>query len=218
MITMLNVDCMEYMASLPDKAFDIAIVDPEYGIDAGNMTMGRGSRNDTGKNVAKNWDKKIPSKEYFIELSRVSKNQIIWGGNYFLDFLNATRCFLIWDKLDYNSDFAAAELAWTSLDKNVKIFKQARNVGNPKDKIHPTQKPKALYHWIIRNYCQKGWNILDTHGGSFSSAIVAEKMGFDMTICEIDKDYFDAGVKRFEKETDLGLFAEAPKYIQTSLI
>lgn len=193
-IQLFNMDCMEAMKQMPDKAFDLAIVDPPYGIDAGNMTMGRGSRNDTGKNKAKNWDV-APAQEYFNELFRVSKQQVIWGGNYFP--LPPSRCVLIWDKLDYNSDFASAELAWTSFDKVVKTFQRARNKGN-EVKIHPTQKPPELYRWILKNYGQDGNSIIDTHLGSGSIAIACYDMGFDLTGYEIDKDYYDAAVKRLE--------------------
>jgi site-specific DNA-methyltransferase (adenine-specific) len=200
MIEPLNCDCLEYMKGLKDKAFDLAIVDPEYGINVANMTMGRGSRNDTGKNKAKDWDKKIPSAEYFFELKRVSINQIIWGGNYFLDYLGATRCFLLWDKMDYNSDFASHELAWTSFDRNVKCFRRARNVADD-FKIYPTQKPVKLYRWLLHNYAKPGDKILDTHLGSGSSAIAAHQMGFDFVGMEIDKDYYDAACKRFKEQT-----------------
>lgn len=200
MIELLNIDCMQYMATLPDKAFDLALVDPPYGIDAANMTMGRGSGNDTGKHTLKNWDKAIPDANYFNELKRVSAHQIIWGGNYFLDFLGATRCFLIWDKKDYNSDFAAGELAWTSFDMNTKIYQRARSQENDSiGKIHPTQKPIRLYEWLLTNYAKPGQRILDTHLGSGSSAIAAKNFGVDFVGCELDKDYYDAAVERFAR-------------------
>jgi site-specific DNA-methyltransferase (adenine-specific) len=195
MLKITNEDNMDLMARYEDNYFDLAIVDPPYGIDAAKMTMGKGSRNDTGKNKKKDWDKGIPSKEYFEELQRVSKNQIIWGGNYYLDFLNSTRCFLMWDKLDYNSDFASHELAWTSFNKNTKCFRRARNKGN-EQKIHPTQKPVKLYEWLLMNYANKGDKILDTHLGSGSIAIACHNLGFDLTACELDKEYFDAAMKR----------------------
>jgi len=201
-IELLNIDCMEYMKGLDDNAFDLAIVDPPYGIDAANMTMGKGSSVDSGKIERKDWDKSIPSAEYFSELIRVSANQIIWGGNYFLDYLGATRCFLIWDKKDYNSDFAAGELAWTSFDKNTKIFQRARSAqGDSSYKIHPTQKPIKLYDWLLSNYAKEGDKILDTHLGSGSSAIAAHYAGFDFVGCELDEDYYKAAKKRFDDET-----------------
>lgn len=195
-IQLFNMDCMEAMKEMPDKAFDLAIVDPPYGIDAGNMTMGRGSRNDTGKNKAKDWDSMAPAREYFEELFRVSKQQVIWGGNYFP--LPPSRCFLIWDKLDYNSDFASAELAWTSFNAVVKTFQHARNKGNI-TKIHPTQKPVDLYSWILNRYAPPQAKILDTHLGSGSIAIACYDMGFDLTGYEIDKDYYEAACKRLEQ-------------------
>ena len=184
-------DCREILPLLPKV--DAVVTDPPYGIDAGNMTMGRGSRNDTGKNILKDWDV-APAKEYFDELMRVSKEQVIWGGNYFP--LRPSRCFLIWDKLDYKSDFASAELAWTSFNKVVKTFQHARN--NRTIRIHPTQKPTKLYQWILSNYAKPGDRILDTHLGSGSIAIACYDMGFDLTGYEIDKDYYDAAVNRLE--------------------
>jgi site-specific DNA-methyltransferase (adenine-specific) len=197
-----NIDCMAYMATLPDKAFDLAIVDPPYGIDAANMTMGKGSANDLGVHKSKDWDKSIPPKEYFIELKRVSKNQIIWGGNYFLDYLGNTRCILAWDKLDYNSDFAAFEMAWTSFNKNAKIFQRARSAqGDSIGKIHPTQKPVKLYEWILDKYSEKGQKILDTHLGSGSIAIACNNLGFDLVGCELDSDYYKAACDRVNQAT-----------------
>jgi site-specific DNA-methyltransferase (adenine-specific) len=178
----------------------LAIVDPPYGIDAANMTMGKGSANDKGIHKPKNWDKDIPNKEYFNELKRISKNQIIWGGNYFLDFLGNTRCCLIWDKLDYNSDFASFELAWTSFNKNCKTFQRARSSeGDSIGKIHPTQKPVKLYEWLLTNYAKQGDKILDTHLGSMSSVIACLNLGFKITGCELDSDYFDSGIERVKK-------------------
>jgi len=197
-IQLYNIDCMEYMKTCKDKQFDLAIVDPPYGIGAAAMTMGKGSRNSSGKNKRKQWDSKTPKKEYFNELIRISTNQIIWGGNYFLDFLSSTRCFLLWDKLDYNSDFASHELAWTSFNKNVKCFRKSRNKGY-EIKIHPTQKPIALYKWLLKNYAKESDTILDTHLGSGSIAIACDDLGFDLVGCELDKEYYDNAVKRLEK-------------------
>jgi len=202
MIELLNIDCMEYMKTLDDNAFDLAIVDPPYGIDAANMTMGKGSAIDKGDMKRKNWDKSIPPESYFIELLRVSKNQIIWGGNYFLDYLFNTRCMIMWDKKDYNSDFADGELAWTSFNKNTKIFQRARSAqGDSTGKIHPTQKPVKLYDWLLKNYAKEGDKILDTHLGSGSSAIAAHYSGFDFVGCELDEDYFKEAQQRFDDST-----------------
>ena len=202
MIELLNMDCMEYMKTCKDNEFDLAIVDPPYGIGAAKMTMGRGSGNDVGTHKKKGWDSTIPPKEYFIELQRVSRNQIIWGGNYFLDYLQNTRCMIMWDKKDYNSDFADGELAWTSFDKNTKIFQRARSAqGDSSGKIHPTQKPVKLYEWLLTNYAFKDHKILDTHLGSGSSAIAAHYFGCDFVGMEIDKDYYEAACERFKAET-----------------
>lgn len=199
--TLYNCDCMELMKQYPDKHFDLAIVDPPYGIDAANMTMGKGSANDKGIHKKKDWDKSIPSKDYFDELFRVSKNQIIWGGNYFLDYLGNTRCILTWDKLDYNSDFAAFEMAWTSFDKNCKTFQRARSAqGDSNGKIHPTQKPVKLYQWLLDNYAKEGDKILDTHLGSGSIAIACNDMGYELIGCELDIDYFNAACERIKRE------------------
>ena len=194
---------MEYMKDQADDSFDLAIVDPPYGIDASRMTMGSGSGNDIKKHdTKKKWDLDIPDASYFEELKRVSKNQVIWGGNYFLDYLGNTRCLLIWDKKDYNSDFADGECAWTSFDKNLKIYCRARSAGgDSKNKIHPTQKPVRLYRWILESFSKPDQKILDTHLGSGSSAIAAHYFGCDFVGCELDKDYFDSAKDRFDKQT-----------------
>ena len=195
MIELLNCDCMEYMATVPDKYFDLAIVDPPYGI-GDKFKGGKTGKMNFNEIVNKDWDK-VPSDEYFNELQRVSKNQIIWGGNYFN--LPPTRCFIVWDKM-ISEDFslAMAELAWTSFDKLAKIYK----LQVPKNgKIHPTQKPVALYNWLLTNYAKKGQKILDTHLGSGSSAIAAHYFGVDFVGCELDKDYFEAAKARFDMAT-----------------
>jgi len=200
-------DCMAVMRETPDNAYDLAIVDPPYGIGAGEMTMGRGSRNDTGKHAAKPWDKTPPPPEYFDELRRVSRAQIIWGGNYFP--LPPSRCWLLWDKLDPNSDFAAAEMAWTSFDKVVKKFEMSRKAASLVGGIHPTQKPVKLYDWLLANYATPGDRILDTHMGSGSIAIACHYRGHPLTACEIDADYYAAAVERIQRETrQLTLFTE----------
>ena len=146
-----------------------------------------------------------PTKEYFTELFRISRNQIIWGGNYFIDLLFPSRCYIIWDKVAKMETLADCEMAWTSFDKNAKIFKHVRNTSETR--IHICQKPIALYRWILQNYAKQGQKILDTHGGSMSSAIACDMEGYDLDICEIDKEYFDAGVKRFnEYKRQLKLF------------
>ena len=193
MIELLNIDCMEYMKTVPDKYFDLAIVDPPYGIDRNGMNMGNSVFNKDDKK----WDCKIPTKEYFNELLRVSKNQIIWGGNYFP--LPQSQYFAIWDKGEtmYGRDFAECEYAWVSKG-GTRIYKKS---PNQPDRIHPTQKPIALYKWLLHNYAKQGDKILDTHLGSGSSAIAAHYWGGEFVGCELDKDYYEAAVKRFKEQT-----------------
>jgi site-specific DNA-methyltransferase (adenine-specific) len=195
---------MELMARYEDNHFDLAIVDPPYGIDA-NLKRG-----DTGKNKhikqkyyhVGDWDSEIPSAEYFEELKRVSKNQIIWGGNYFLDYLNNTSCMIVWDKVNGTNYYADCELAWTSFKTSVRKFEWRwhgflqQNMANKQDRIHPTEKPIALYEWILINYAEEGSKILDTHLGSGSIAIACHNLKFDLTACELDLGYFDAAMKR----------------------
>lgn len=199
MIELLNIDCMEYMATLPDKAFDLAIIDPPYGINV-NHNIGRRAGNKPSKYKPAVWDSEPPPVEYFIELQRVSDNQIIWGANHFIDRIGKpSPCWIVWDKL-FSEDvsFASCELAYTSFKTVTKRFKfsSARADG-----IHPTQKPVKLYDWLLHNYAKPGQRILDTHLGSGSSAIAAHYFGVDFVGCEIDEDYFNAAKKRFELST-----------------
>ena len=188
-----NIDCMEYMATLPDKAFELAIVDPPYGIGISSNPVRQ-------KHNKKKWDDEIPRKEYFDELFRVSSNQIVWGGNYFINHLHNTQNFIIWDKKQpFNFSLAMCELAWCSKQMPAKIFKYS--VLKEQGKIHPTQKPVALYEWLLMNYAKEGDKILDTHLGSGSSRIAAHKLGFEFVGCELDKDYFEAQENRFKTET-----------------
>ena len=188
-------DCLEAMRAMPDNAYDLAIVDPPYGIDVTKMNMG--SRKRAAKDKNKNWDSAVPNDEYFLELSRVSKRQVIWGGNYFS--LPPSQYFAIWDKGEtmYGRDFAECEFAWVS-GGGTRIFKKN---PNQLDRIHPTQKPVALYEWLLTNYAKKGQRILDTHLGSGSSAIAAHYFGVDFVGCELDKSYFDAAKARFDMAT-----------------
>jgi len=205
MIEMLNCDCMEYMAGLPDKAFDLAIVDPPYGIgEDGSKNASRGKLA-----VAKDYkpfsgnDKEAPPPEYFKELFRVSKNQIIWGGNYMSSFLPSRMGWIFWDK-HMTGDFSAGELAFTSFDRALEKFDFAWNgmlQGNMKNKefrIHPTQKPVALYKWLLSRYAKPGDRILDTHGGSGSICIACHDLGFDLTWMELDADYYKDACKRYK--------------------
>ena len=188
MIEMLNCDCMEYMATLQDKAFELAIVDPPYGIGM--------SKNPVRQlHEKKEWDNAIPNQKYFDELFRVSKNQIIWGGNYFS--LPASQGFVIWDKMQpENFSLAMCEFAWSSIQSPAKIFKQSVLLEN--GKIHPTQKPVALYKWLLSRYAKPGDKILDTHGGSGSICIACHDLGYDLTWMELDKDYYEAACKRYQ--------------------
>jgi site-specific DNA-methyltransferase (adenine-specific) len=202
-IDFLNIDCMDYMSGLEDNAFDLAIVDPPYGLDKSSMQGAGKLKNRILNRSNTDWDI-APQESYFKDLRRVSQNQIIWGGNYFV--LPPSRCFLIWDKKQFMPTFSACELAWTSFNKPAKIYCLARNGGSRTlaaltDIIHPTQKPVRLYDWLLWNYAKPGQRILDTHLGSGSSAIAAHYFGCDFVGCEIDRDYFEAAQKRFEKET-----------------
>jgi site-specific DNA-methyltransferase (adenine-specific) len=191
-----NMDCMELMTQYPDNHFDLAVVDPPYGIgEDGGKARTRGNKRTNGEK--KQWDNQRPNGKYFTELQRVSKNQIIWGGNYFADLLPASRCWLYWQK-NIGGDFADGELAWTSFDK---VLKQYTKRSETFDRIHPTQKPIPLYQWILKNYAKEGDLILDTHLGSGSSRIAAYKGKFDFVGCEIDKEYFEAQEKRFKDFT-----------------
>jgi site-specific DNA-methyltransferase (adenine-specific) len=184
-----------------DNQFSLSIVDPPYGIDLANMNMGIGKSKKSSKIknrkwLAKDWDKNAPTKEYFSELFRVSENQIIWGGNYFE--LPVCYGYVIWDKeIPLGLSFADCEMAWHSFKKAARIFRYSAYL-NKSDKFHPTQKPVALYKWLLKNYAKEGDTILDTHLGSGSSRIACHDMGFDFTGYEIDKDYFEAQEKRFK--------------------
>jgi site-specific DNA-methyltransferase (adenine-specific) len=186
---------MALMARYPDKYFDLAVVDPPYGINRNGMNMG----NSIFNTDSKKWDNATPNKEYFKELQRVSINQIIWGGNYFTEYLPPSQYFAIWDKgpTMYGRDFAECEFAWVK-SGGTRIFKKG---PNQPDRIHPTQKPIPLYDWIFKNYAKEGDKILDTHLGSGSSRISACKAGLDFTACELDADYFAAQEKRFKEFT-----------------
>ena len=194
-------DNMKLMARYPDKYFDLAIVDPPYGI--GHSLLSGEKRGSKFVRTTKHveWDV-LPSKEYFSELKRVSKNQIIWGGNYFLDYLPSTRGMLIWDKIQIFSG-ADFEFAWISFDTSAKAFRMSRveAYGNM-NKIHPTEKPIDLYKFCLDKYAKQGDKILDTHLGSGSIAIACYDYGFDLTACELDKEYFDKAMERIKNHTN----------------
>ena len=190
---------MEYMATHPDNAFDLAIVDPPYAWNSGNAFTSR-----LKKYGQLDYNDNRPSPEYFKELLRISKNQIIWGGNYFLSDLHDTKCMIFWHKHQPVETYADGEMAWTSFrDKHCSIFdyKYFGAINREHDRFHPNQKPIVLYTWLLENYAETGQRILDTHLGSGSSAIAAHYYGVDFVGCEIDKDYFKAAEERFERET-----------------
>jgi len=201
MIELLHCDCMEYMATVPDKYFDLAIVDPPYGINFAKTYTGKG----WVVREKKEWDKESPTKEYFDELFRVSKNQIVWGGNYMTPFLPPSQHWIFWDKGQRDFSLADGELAFTSFNKALRVFDMSRGAMQGEQagekKFHPTQKPIRLYEWLLTNYAKKGQKILDTHLGSGSSAIAAHYFGVDFVGCELDKDYFDAAKARFDMAT-----------------
>lgn len=230
-ITLLNMDCMDYMRGLPDKVFDLACVDPPYGIgENGDRNASRGKLA-----VAQNYkafaggDSEPPSSEYFIELQRVSKNQIVWGANHFIDRIaKPSSCWVVWDKITGNSDFADSELAWTSFKTAVRNFRfqwsgmLQGDMKNKEARIHPTQKPVKLYEWLLTNYAKPGQRILDTHLGSGSSAIAAYNLGFEFVGMELDADYYAAACKRFEQHKAQGnlFIPDTPQdaYEQTDLL
>lgn len=208
MIELLHCDCMDYMRGLPDKAFELAIVDPPYGIGFDGEVVAMASNNSKKWANAKakgyerkEWDSSVPPKEYFNEILRVSKNQIIWGGNYFN--LPQSSGWIFWDKgTAEGMTLSAGELAWSSFNKSVNkvsILWAGFRKAETEQRIHPTQKPVKLYEWLLTNYAKPGDRILDTHLGSGSSAIAAHNLGFDFVGMELDRDYYEAAVKRFNQ-------------------
>ena len=200
-IKLYNADCMEVMKTFKDNQFSLAIVDPPYGINEGNKSRGMGTSAMAGDYTIKDWDKSIPEKEYFLELKRVSKNQIIWGGNYMVEHLNTSMGWIFWDK-DSSGDFSDGELAYTSFNKALKKVKitwmgmRQYNMKNKEIRIHPTQKPVQLYKWLLQNYAKEGDTILDTHFGSLSIGIACHDMKFDLTAIEMDADYYEQAKQR----------------------
>ena len=222
--TLHNMDCMEYMAGLPDNYFNLAITDPPYGIGFDGEVSAMASNNSKKWTNAKekgyarkDWDSAVPSQEYFNELARVSKKQIIWGGNYFN--LPQSTGWIFWDKgTAEGMTLSAGELAWTNFQRSVNkisiLWAGFRKVET-ESRIHPTQKPIKLYEWLLKNYAKEGDKILDTHLGSMSSVIACLNMGYEITGCELDADYFAAGVKRVEQsQKQSTLFAPIPPAIQ----
>jgi len=208
-------DCVKALKRFNNNYFDLAIVDPPYGIDINNQSQGKGGG--VAKKIEytkKDWDKQAPDIDYFNELIRVSKNQIIWGANHFIEKIpyNAS-CWIVWNKENGETDFADCELAWTSFETAVRIFKWKwagmlqQNMKDKEQRIHPTQKPVALYQWILDKYAKPNDLILDTHLGSGSSRIAAYKGGFNFVGFEIDQEYYEKQEKRFNDfKSQLRLF------------
>lgn len=197
-----NMDCMEYMKSIPDMFFELAVVDPPYGIGE-NWRKDRSSRHYNHKSTYKN--KEIPSEAYFCELFRISKNQIVWGGNYYTNYLPPRNSWIVWDKGRnfLTQHMSEGELAWTSFNVPLRVIQLTWNgfcTCCPRSGIHPHEKPVKLYAWILNNYAKPGDKILDTHLGSGSSRIAAYKLGFDFYATEIDSGYFEAQKERFRRE------------------
>jgi len=212
-------DCMDFMREFPDGFFDLAVVDPPYGLQGGGKNRFAGGGLHTKAKVkfgsrfqmggdynGKKWDEAVPDESFFIKLRRVSKHQIIWGANYFHN-MPPNRGPIVWDKMQTVPNFSAFEYAFCSVDKPAAIYRE-RNHGIFRDSetIHPTQKPYLLYAWLLENYAKPGDKILDTHLGSGSSRIAAHKMGFDFWGCEIDADYFEKAEKRFREAVAMPLF------------
>ena len=206
----INDDCMNIMPNYPDGYFDLAIVDPPYGIrEDGAKNHSRGLLAEPTKFTPKDWDKNSPDKSYFDELLRISKNQIIFGANHFISKIPYnSSCWIVWDKQNGTTDFADCELAWTSFKTAVRKYEFMWNgmlqgdMKNKQKRIHPTQKPIQLYEWILRNYAKKDYKIVDTHLGSGSIAIACHNFGVKEFVgIEIDKEYFDSSKERFEKDT-----------------
>ena len=208
-----NEDNMQLMARYENNYFDLAIVDPPYGIgEDGAKNHSRGKATKPTLYTPKNWDSTAPQKEYFKELKRVSKNQIIWGANHFIENIpnSNSSSWVVWDKQNGNNDFADCELAYTSFKSAVRkyAFRWAGmlqgDMKNKEVRIHPTQKPVKLYEWLLMNYAKKGDKILDTHLGSGSIGIACHNLGYDLTACELDKEYYDKAIKRIEQHKQQG--------------
>lgn len=208
-----NCDNMDLMARYPDNYFDLAIVDPPYGIGAENHA---GKKENGWKQWdKKEWDKQPPDLKYFKELFRISKNQIIWGGNYMTDFLKPSMGWILWDKGQRNFSLADGELAWTSFNKALRIWEFARAKTIDKNRIHPTQKPIELYKWLLSKYAKPNDKILDTHLGSGSIAIACFDFGFELTACELDEDYYTDSIKRIKNHVANNQSLFAPEELLT---
>jgi len=201
-----NQDCMKAMKEMSDNQFDLAIVDPPYGIGiSGQKEKKQGKKSDRKYHKEKNWDNKIPNKKYFKELQRVSRNQIIWGANYFVKHLSkGTKGWIVWFKGQIGLTMSDCELAYSSFQKPTRVVNINRVDLLKQNTIHPTEKPIRLYQWLLDNYAKQGDTILDTHLGSGSIAIACHNLGFELTGYEIDKEYFEAAKKRIEQHKQQG--------------
>lgn len=215
-IRLFNGDCMEWMKSVPDKYYELAIVDPPYGIgEDGLKNHSRGKLAQTRKYTPKNWDSKVPNEFYFKEIRRISKNQIIWGANHFISKIPFdSSCWIVWDKLNGDNDFADCELAWTSFKTAVRRFSFRwagmiqGDMKNKQERIHPTEKPIKLYEWLLMNYAKPGDKIFDSHFGSLSIGIACHNLGFQLDACELDKEYYESAKERLIRhQSQLTMFA-----------
>jgi len=202
-IQITNEDNMLLMARYPDKYFDLAIVDPPYalGIDGQKKITCKNPKHNRKKHEHKGWDKSIPEKSYFDELKRVSKNQIIWGGNYFTEFLKPTKAWVFWYKGQNDLTMSDGEMAWTSFDSVTRQVEINRASLIAQNTFHPTEKPYKLYKWLLDRYAKQGDKILDTHLGSGSIAIACHDYGFDLTACELDLEYYTKAIERISNYT-----------------
>ncbi|HPL05602.1 MAG TPA: DNA methyltransferase, partial [Bacteroidales bacterium] len=189
-LSLYHCDCMELLRQTPDNYYSLALIDPPYGLGMGTVSIPSEKNTNSQQKFykdlkSKRWDDNTPNKKYFDELKRVSKNQIVWGGNYMAEHLGNTKCIIIWDKMTYIPTMSQFEFAFCSFNKHPKMVKiNSTDI----DRIHPTQKPVKLYEWILKNYAKEGERILDTHFGSLSIGIACEKLGFELTAIELDKD------------------------------
>ena len=199
MIKITNECNMELMARYEDNHFDLAIVDPPYGIGAGVSKTGGASKHNSMSRLKNNthiYDDVRPDILYFFELQRISKNQIVFGGNYFTDMLLPSRCYIVWDKMNYLPSMSQIEMAWTSFKKHSELVKIT---SNQNDRFHISQKPVKLYEWLLMNYAKEGDKILDTHLGSGSIALACHNLKYDLTACELDTEYYEASLKRLKQ-------------------
>lgn len=206
-IRLFNGDCMEWMKSVPDNYYELSIVDPPYGIgEDGLKNHSRGKLAKPNLYTPKKWDRQAPEEYYFVELLRISKNQIIWGANHFISKIPYdSSCWIVWNKQNGNNDFADCELAWTSFKSSVRMFNfrwagmLQGDMKNKQQRIHPTEKPIKLYEWLLTNYAKQGDKIFDSHFGSLSIGIACHNLGFELDACELDKEYYESALKRLKQ-------------------